>query len=400
MSQSPSFIQPLVRPYTPQSPASRTVLSSEEAAAQGRSPASARRTVLLLDWPELQLPLLAELASASDVQLEKVPTRPDARLLTGTPECMKTLARSIPPRAPSYAALHTALDPRPAATALALPSGVMPLIGRARVMAILNVTPDSFFDGGRYTHQEAALRRAEQAAEEGADILDVGGESTRPGASPVSEEEELRRVIPVIELLSRRSSLPISVDTMRARVAEAAIAAGAVMVNDVSGLNADPSMGEVIGRSDAAVVLMHMRGSPRTMQQQTRYRSLMGEIYTELSLRAARAEAFGIQRARIIVDPGIGFAKEPEDNLVILKESGMLREIGCPVLIGASRKSFLERIFGWSAQDRLEGSVAAALMAVQGGAQLIRVHDVQSTVRALTVAHAVQTACVGEHGLP
>lgn len=258
-------------------------------------------------------------------------------------------------------------------------------LDRPAVMAILNVTPDSFYDGGRYRGLEQALERAAQAEAEGADILDIGGESSRPGAARVSEAEELARVIPVIEALATRTHLPISVDTTKAEVARRAVEAGAQIINDISGFVADPKMVDVLAGSGAAGVVMHMRGTPQTMQQQTHYLELMSELVGALAARVAWLTAQGVARHKLAIDPGICFAKEARDNLVILNHASMLHCLGLPVLVGASRKSFLSKLFGLAPEERLEGSLAAAMVAAARGVQVLRVHDVQATRRTLNV---------------
>lgn len=273
-----------------------------------------------------------------------------------------------------------------------LPTGMLDL-RRPRVMAILNLTPDSFFDGGRYDSLDAAVARAELAIEQGADILDIGGESTRPGAPLVSADEECRRVLPAIEAIARRFSVPISIDTYKAAVAQKAVDAGACIINDVTGLQA-PEMGRVVARSGAALVLMHMRGTPSTMQSLAHYSDLMAEITTELRTGLEMALHFGIPHERIVLDPGIGFAKTASDNLVILRRLGVLHCLGCPLLVGASRKSFLGRLFGMAPEDRLEGSLAAAAAAISAGAGVVRVHDVQATRRMVDVMAGIRDADV------
>ncbi|MBI5016389.1 MAG: dihydropteroate synthase [Deltaproteobacteria bacterium] len=271
--------------------------------------------------------------------------------------------------------------------------GVLRLSERPHIMGILNVTPDSFSDGGEFLGRDEALARAEQMVAEGADLIDVGGESSRPGAEPVDEAVELSRVLPVIEHLAPRLPVPVSVDTYRAGVAEAAAAAGASIVNDISGLAADPAMAETVARTGAAVVVMHMRGTPRTMQSDTAYGDLLGEVCRSLRESAERALAAGVPAEKIVVDPGLGFGKTAEGNLVLLGRLGELRSLGYPVLAGASRKSFLGKVLGTEdPKDRLEGSLAAAAVAVWNGAHILRVHDVRETRRAAEVAWAVRQA--------
>lgn len=256
-------------------------------------------------------------------------------------------------------------------------------------MGVLNVTPDSFSDGGRYLDADAAARRAEEMAAEGADVLDVGGESTRPGAPPVDEAEERRRILPVVRAAARLG-LPVSVDTSKAAVAAAALDAGAVIVNDVSALG-DPLMAEVVAASGAGLVLMHMKGTPRTMQDDPRYDDVVAEVREALAERLAAARAAGVGVERLAVDPGLGFGKRLEDNLDLLARLPEIAALGAPVVVGASRKSFLGRLgAGETPAERLEGSLAAAVAAVLGGAAMLRVHDVAATRRATAIADALR----------
>ncbi|MBI4541372.1 MAG: dihydropteroate synthase [Gemmatimonadetes bacterium] len=264
-------------------------------------------------------------------------------------------------------------------------------LGRPVILGVLNLTPDSFSDGGEFTTVDAALRRAETLLTQGADILDVGGESTRPGAASVPEGEERRRVVPFLEAVARRFDVPLSVDTRKASVARAALDAGAIIVNDVSGLAADPAMAPLLAERGAGVVLMHMRGEPATMQQLATYRDVAGEVAAELGTAVDRAIAVGIPRDAIVVDPGIGFAKTAEQNFVLLRELGRIVTLGYPVLVGPSRKSFIGRILGLPPRERVEGTIAACVLAHAAGARLFRVHDVGAARRALTVSHWVLT---------
>ena len=259
---------------------------------------------------------------------------------------------------------------------------------RARIMGIVNVTPDSFSDGGRFPDAAAACRHAEALVREGADLLDVGGESTRPGADPVPEGEELRRVAPVVREAARLG-VPVSVDTSKPGVARAALEAGAAVVNDITALG-DPAMGPLVAETGAGVVLMHMRGTPRTMQDDPRYPDLMVEIIRFLGDRRDRAEAAGVGRSAIVLDPGIGFGKRAEHNLEILRRLTEVAALGSPVLVGASRKRFIGILTGVEdPAERRDGSVAAAVAARLAGASILRVHDVGATRRALRVADAV-----------
>ncbi|MCC6378907.1 MAG: dihydropteroate synthase [Burkholderiales bacterium] len=250
-------------------------------------------------------------------------------------------------------------------------------------MGILNVTPDSFFDGGRHDDPDRAVERGRMLAAEGADIVDVGGESTRPGARAVDASVEIARVVPVVEALAAEG-IPVSVDTSKPEVMRAALAAGASMVNDVRAL-LEPGAMEVVASSGAAVCLMHMRGTPETMQVETAYADVVAEVRDFLARRAAACERAGIARNRIVVDPGFGFGKGVAENLALLRRLRDLVAAGYPVLAGLSRKSTIGAITGRSPGDRLAGSLAAALTAVERGAAIVRVHDVRETVDALRV---------------
>jgi dihydropteroate synthase len=258
-------------------------------------------------------------------------------------------------------------------------------------MGVLNVTPDSFSDGGRYLRPDLALAHAQRMAEAGADLIDVGGESTRPGAPPVPLDEELRRVIQVIERVAASCRLPVSIDTSKAEVARRAIEAGATMVNDVTALRGDPAMAEVVADAGVPVVLMHMRGTPSTMQRRPRYRALMDELLRFFRGRIAAAVAAGIDLGRILIDPGIGFGKTVGHNLEILRRLELLTRLNQPILIGPSRKSFLGPLAGGLPADRrLEGTAAAVTAAVLHGARVVRVHDVAEMVRVVRVADAIR----------
>jgi dihydropteroate synthase len=259
----------------------------------------------------------------------------------------------------------------------------------AKVMGILNVTPDSFSDGGRFPDAQSAIKAGLKMAAEGADFIDIGGESTRPGAAEVADEEEYRRILPVIEGIKRESDVKISVDTIKARVARRAIAAGADMVNDVSAL-ADPGMLPLLRETRVPVVLMHMRGTPRTMQTDTRYVDLLSSVVGYLRKAAARAAAAGIPDDKVLVDPGIGFGKSSNGNLEILRQLETLRSIGRPILIGASRKSFIGAVLDLPVKQRVEGSLAVAALAVWQGAHVIRAHDVPATVRVVRMIEAIR----------
>jgi dihydropteroate synthase len=256
-------------------------------------------------------------------------------------------------------------------------------------MGVLNVTPDSFFDGGAFLESGAALAHGRRLAADGADLIDIGGESTRPGASPVPAGEELRRVLPVVERLAAAVDVPISIDTRKAVVAEAALTAGASFVNDVSALRGDPGMAAVVADAGADLCLMHMQGEPRTMQEHPRYEDVVSEIKAFLEERLAFAVGEGILADRIWLDPGIGFGKSVEHNLELLRRLDEIVQIGRPVVVGASRKRFIGALTGRPESERLAGSLAAAVVAYERGAAMLRVHDVAPTREALTLAAGV-----------
>jgi dihydropteroate synthase len=251
------------------------------------------------------------------------------------------------------------------------------LSARTHIMGVLNVTPDSFSDGSRFLDVEKAVDRALEMESEGADIIDVGGESTRPTASPVDETEELSRVLPVIDRLAGRLKIPLSVDTYKSGTAREALRAGAEIINDISGATFDSDMLNLISTCDAGLVLMHTRGRPHEMQRNTDYRSLVSEVLSFLGQRIETAESLGIRRERIIVDPGIGFAKNLDGNLEILRRLDEFCQLGCPVLIGTSRKSFIGMILGREIDGRIFGTAATVALAIASGASIIRVHDVR-----------------------
>ena len=261
-------------------------------------------------------------------------------------------------------------------------------LGAPVVMGVLNVTPDSFSDGGRFVERDAALSHARRMIEEGAAIIDIGGESTRPGAASASLDEELDRVVPVIEALRRESSAFISIDTSKPEVMRAACAAGADIINDVRALR-EPDALLAAARTRAGICLMHMKGEPRTMQAAPRYDDVVSEVSAFLAERFAACRTAGMESARITVDPGFGFGKRIVDNLALLKHLGQLRELGVPLAVGLSRKSMLAKITGRDVDDRVAGSIALAAIAVLNGARIVRAHDVAATVDAIRVAAAV-----------
>ena len=260
---------------------------------------------------------------------------------------------------------------------------------RTLVMGILNVTPDSFSDGGRFLDRASAISHATRMVDDGADMLDVGGESTRPGSTPVSMDEELERVHPVIQRLAElHPAVPISIDTRKAGVAAEAMDAGATIVNDVSG-GADPAMFEVVRGRDASVVLMHMRGDPTTMQEAPQYDDVVGEVHEYLRQRIEAAELAGIDPERIAIDPGIGFGKDLDHNLELMHGVGSFLDLGRPLLVGPSRKRFIGTILDLPEEERVEGTVGAVVWMIARGAHLVRVHDVKEVVRAVRVSDAI-----------
>ncbi|OGW47479.1 MAG: dihydropteroate synthase [Nitrospirae bacterium RBG_19FT_COMBO_58_9] len=256
-------------------------------------------------------------------------------------------------------------------------------------MGVVNVTPDSFSDGGRYLDAEAAVAHALRLVEEGADLLDIGAESTRPGADPVDEAEERRRAIPVVTAVARAVTVPISIDTSKASVAQAALDAGAVVVNDVTALRGDPAMVDVIARTGAGVVLMHMQGTARTMQQAPQYEDVVGEVSAVFEERIRFAMAHGIGQRQIVLDPGIGFGKLLVHNLTLLAQLPRFACFGCPMLIGVSRKAFLGQLVDRPVQERQWATAAAVAMAVDRGAGILRVHDIRAMKEVAQVAMAI-----------
>jgi dihydropteroate synthase len=268
--------------------------------------------------------------------------------------------------------------------------GTLAMGRRTVLMGIINVTPDSFYDGGRRLDAGTAVAEGISLVEAGANILDLGGESTRPGARPVSAQEELERVLPVIRGLRRATQVPISIDTYKARVAREALNEGADIINDISALRFDAEMAGLAAAEKVPVVLMHMQGTPRTMQTEPRYNDVLREVTVFLAERIQFAVEAGVAPEDIIVDPGIGFGKTVDHNLTLLRGLSVFASLGRPLLVGASRKAFLGKILGTEPDERLEGSLAAAVAAVIGGAHIVRVHDVKETYKAIRVADAIR----------
>lgn len=256
-------------------------------------------------------------------------------------------------------------------------------------MGIINVTPDSFSDGGLYFNKEKAVDRGLELAEEGANIIDIGGESTRPGSDFISTEEELMRTVPVISALRKKTDVLISVDTTKSEVAEAALGEGADIINDISSFRFDPKMLSLAAQKDIPVILMHMKGTPKNMQLNPFYEDLLAEIRGFLEERIATAQAYGIKKEKIIIDPGIGFGKSFKDNLTLIKSLKFLEPIDRPILIGISRKSFIGKILSLPPQERTEGTIASAVLSIINGAHILRVHDVEAVKRAVLVTEAI-----------
>ncbi len=263
-------------------------------------------------------------------------------------------------------------------------------LGRTLVMGIVNVTPDSFYDGGRYLEPRSAVAHGRRLIDEGADLLDIGGESSRPGSDPVSAEVEIQRILPVLEGLRQHSQLPISVDTWKSGVARSALEAGADFINDISSLSLDPEMAPAVSEHEAGVILMHMRGRPRDMQQLPPSPDILGEIRSHFERALETASGHGIARDRIVLDPGIGFGKTLRDNLRILNRLDFLRDFNLPILVGTSRKSFLGQLLGVPEEERLWGTAASVALAVARGADIVRVHDIGQMRMVATVADAIR----------
>jgi dihydropteroate synthase len=262
---------------------------------------------------------------------------------------------------------------------------------RILIMGILNVTPDSFSDGGRYLDPQAAAEHAAAMQEEGADLLDIGAESSRPGSDPIPEEEELRRLMPVLQAVCGRIRIPVSVDTTKAAVARRALDAGAALVNDISALRRDPFlMSRVVAESGAGVVLMHMQGVPKTMQQRGDYRDVVGEVHQFLAERMQVAMDAGIRPEQILLDPGIGFGKNCDHNLALVRHLDAFADLGRPILVGLSRKAFIGEILGRPVGERLMGTAAAAAIAVLRGARVLRVHDVRAIRDVVAMVQAIE----------
>lgn len=270
--------------------------------------------------------------------------------------------------------------------------GLLSLEGATAVMGVLNVTPDSFSDGGRFLDPERAVAHAVSMVEDGATLLDIGAESSRPGAGPVDEAEELRRLIPVVRDVCRRVTVPVSVDTTKAAVAARALEAGAAIINDISALRFDPGMARIVAESGAGLVLMHMQGTPRTMQEAPRYGDVVAEVSGFLRERMAVAESLGINPQQILLDPGIGFGKNQEQNLTLLSRLDRLTALGRPLVVGVSRKAFIGQILNRDVQERVMGTAGAVAVAILAGARVVRVHDVGPIRDVVRIVDAIRQA--------
>ena len=367
-----------------------------QALAADRLASRARRALRLASVDGAAGELLRQEAQALGiVVLDGIPNAQEVapRLLVADDETLKRLGAVLESRGERTLgfAIRSALTSyHRSGFAIPFADGERMDLAETRVMGILNLTPDSFSDGGALPDVDAAVKAAGRMAEEGADLIDVGGESTRPGAEPVPEEDEIRRVVPVIEAIRRELGVRLSIDTMKARVAKAAIEAGADMVNDVSAL-ADPGMIRMLRDTRVPVVVMHLRGTPRSMQQDTTYVDLMSSVVGFLRKTVDKAVSAGIPDDKILVDPGIGFGKSGAGNLQILRELPTLRTIGRPILVGASRKSFIGAVLDLPVHERLEGGLAVAAIAAWQGAHVIRTHDVAATRRALKMVDAIRS---------
>jgi dihydropteroate synthase len=366
--------------------------------AEESKPAFARGQILALKLEHLAGKVAQALSEkmtslgASSVQEEKEgETDGYSIILLGTPLQFDTLAHEAASFLPHLAniAQKTIENYQRNSFAISHPGGKLSLEEHTALMGVLNVTPDSFSDGGKFFTAQEALSHAEKMIDAGADIIDIGGESTRPGADPVSLDEELRRIIPVIKQLAENSRVLISVDTYKARVAEEALAAGAGMINDISGLRADPEMPGLAARSGVPLVTMHIQGRPKDMQTNPHYDDLMSEIALFLREGIGMALEAGVDEEKIIIDPGIGFGKTLEHNLEIIDRLWELKSLGRPILIGTSRKSFIGKVLDRPVEDRLWGTAATVALSIAHGAKIVRVHDVHQMHQVVRMSDAV-----------
>jgi dihydropteroate synthase len=267
---------------------------------------------------------------------------------------------------------------------------VLPLADRVHIMGVLNVTPDSFSDGGRHMHPDAAVAHALSMVEQGADVLDIGAESTKPGAVPIDEAEERRRLIPIVRAICRQTTIPVSIDTTKASIAQEALDVGAALINDISALRFDARMGDVVAKSGAGLILMHMQGNPQTMQYAAQYTNVAEEVWQFLKTRLDAAKQAGIHPDRILLDPGIGFGKNCQHNVVLLDRLDAFHTLGRPLVVGVSRKAFIGKILGRPIDERLMGTAGAVAVAVIKGARMVRVHDVAPIRDVVRIIEAIQ----------
>ncbi len=352
------------------------------------------------------IPYLEKTARSIGVSLIKSPIcSQDSRrrhlLLSGSHTQFEKLATTVEDRSPEFYEASAALKDLLQSigrTRFTIPcrTGLLELGGRTLIMGTINVTPDSFSDGGMFFQKDSAVKRALEMVEEGADLIDIGGESTRPGSKAVDAEEELRRVIPVIKGVARQTDTPVCVDTRKALVARGALEAGAQIVNDVSALRFDPEMAGIVASHRVPIVLMHMLGTPETMQQEIHYVSLISEIAAFLGARIDLARRAGVDVEKTIIDPGIGFGKTVEHNLALIKHLSQLRILGRPLLIGTSRKSFIGKILGSEVDQREEGTMATLAASILNGAHIIRVHNVRNAVRVALITDAIKAVSIPE----
>jgi dihydropteroate synthase len=268
---------------------------------------------------------------------------------------------------------------------------VLPLADRVHIMGVLNVTPDSFSDGGRYVNPDAAVAHALSMVEQGADVLDIGAESTKPGAVPIDEEEERRRLIPIVRAICRQTTIPVSIDTTKASIAQQALDVGAALINDVSALRFDARMGDVVAKSGAGMILMHMQGNPQTMQDAAQYTNVVEEVRAFLKTRLDAAKEAGIHPDSILLDPGIGFGKNCQHNVALLDRLDAFHTLGRPLVVGVSRKAFIGKILGRPIDERLMGTAGAVAVAVMKGARMVRVHDVAPIRDVVKMIEAIQS---------
>lgn len=322
-------------------------------------------------------------------------------LLSGTPSQMENLAATIENESPELHEISTELrrllkNIRRTRFTIPCRTKTLRLGERTLIMGAINVTPDSFSDGGVFFQRDRAVARALEMVDEGADFIDIGGESTRPGSRAIDPEEELTRIIPVIKKVATQTDTPISIDTRRARVAREALEAGGQIINDVSALRSDPEMGDVVASYEVPVVLMHMLGTPETMQQEIHYVSLFSEIIQYLKQSMDLACRVGVDAEKIIIDPGIGFGKTVDHNLAIIKHLYQFRILGRPILIGTSRKSFIGKILNLDVNQREEGTMASMAASILNGAHIVRVHNVRNAIRAARITDAIKVVSLPE----